>query len=599
MPARNLWLRLWCFSPLLLCSTRVFAAEAVDLLRPLLGDESVEVVIEGVGGEALENVRAALVLPAGLIQGGVVNRSWLERFARQAEGAVREALEPFGYYEAEVTTLLEGPTEGKYRLRVLVDPGQPVRVREVDASLTGPGKQEDRLRELFEEFPLRPGDVLNQKRYEEAKAAIESEAVSLGYLDAAFTVHEIRVSRTDRWARVALRLDTGPRYRFGVTTIEGAPDYPDRFLRRFLSYERGRRFSFAELGKTQANFINSERFSQAIVRPDRERGREGEMPVHVQLQPARPKRFRPGVGYGTDTGARVSLQYRDLNAFHKGHEFEVSGNAAERAQAAGLSYRFPSARNLESFRAVRSGLQREVTDTYVARVLSAEAEETRGFRRGLLATGYVRLHQEDFDVGGENRRSRLVLVGLRGSKRYQDSVLRPTEGHQIQAELRGTHQALGSDTGLLQFLLDVGVLVPLPQRLSLLARFEGGATTQNDPFAEVPASLRFFAGGDRSVRGYAYRSLGPRNDREEVVGGRNLLVGSLELERALFRKWGIAAFYDAGNAFDEPKTLELRQGVGAGLRYYSPLGPLRLDLARQVGKPDPRFRVHFSMGMEF
>ncbi|MBI5441188.1 MAG: outer membrane protein assembly factor [Deltaproteobacteria bacterium] len=575
-----------------------FGADPGEMLKGLLREERVEVAIEGVAGEPLENVRSALVLPEGLVREGEVNRAWLERFARQAEDVVRDALKPFGYYDAEVTTSLEALPEGRRRLRVVVERGQPVRVRNVAVSLTGPGKDEDALRDLVEEFPLERGDVLNQKRYEQAKGAIESEAVSLGYLDAAYTVHEIRVSRTDRWAEIALVLDTGPRYRFGATTITGAPDYPEPFLRRYLSYHGGRPFSFAELGKTQANFINSERFEQAIVRPDRA-GKEGsEMPVQVQLKPAPPKRFRPGIGYGTDTGARISLQYRDLNAFHRGQELEANVNAAERAQTAALDYRFPSARNLRSFRALRTGYQREVTETYVSRVLSAEAEETRGFARDLLASGYVRLQQEDFDVGPENRRSKLVVVGLWGSQRRQDSVVRPTRGYQVRGEVRGTHQALGSDTGFLQFLLDAGALLPLPQRLSVLGRLDGGATALNDPFAELPASLRFFAGGDRSVRGYAYRSLGPRNDQGEVVGGRNLLVGSVEVERGLFQKWGVAAFYDVGNAFDDPKRIELRQGTGLGLRYYSPVGPLRLDVARQIGVPDPRFRIHFSMGME-
>ena len=121
----------------------------------------------------------------------------------------------------------------------------------------------------------------------------------------------------------------------------------------------------------------------------------------------------------------------------------------------------------------------------------------------------------------------------------------------------------------------------------------------NGNFLDVPVSFRFFTGGDNSVRGYAYQSLGPTNAQGEVVGGKHLLVGSIELEGAIGQNWGAAVFYDAGNAFDDFDSLNLAQSAGVGVRYYTPVGPIRLDIARQLGVSDPSYRFHFTIGMQF
>ena len=113
---------------------------------------------------------------------------------------------------------------------------------------------------------------------------------------------------------------------------------------------------------------------------------------------------------------------------------------------------------------------------------------------------------------------------------------------------------------------------------------------------DLPASLRFFAGGDRSVRGYAYQSLGPKDENGQVIGGKHLLVANLEIEKKVTAKWGGAIFYDIGNAFDSLSEYELEQGAGIGIRRYTTIGPIRVDLARQIGNRSPRWRIHLSMG---
>lgn len=558
--------------------------------------DPVEIAVSGVEEDLETNVRAALSLPPGLVRDGKVDRHWLERFRRRIPEHVRSALEPFGYYSPEVTVSAEETGRESLLLRVEIEPGEPVRVTRVRVGVEGEGASRDDLRELTAEFPLGRGDILRHDLYEDAKGRLKSRALDLGFLDADFTEHEIRVHRGEKWAEITLVLDTGRRYRFGEVRIEGGEDYPPRFLQRYLSFKRGDVFSFARLGETQLNYLNSERFKEVVVTPHEEEAEDDQVPVTVQLVPAPSRRLRPGIGYATDTGPRFTLRYRDLNVRSRGHELQGEFLIAQLKQSLGTAYIVPSRRNIDSHTAYRVGYDQEDLDTYDNRIFFAEAERVRVYPRGWKRSAYLRLQHDDFTIGENEATSRIVLPGVRLSRRRYRDVVRPEEGYSFALEARGTHKTLLSDTDLAQLLASGNTLIPLPARFSLFIRAQAGITLQSDPLSDIPPSLRFFAGGDQSVRGYGYRTLGPRDDKGDVTGGKNLLVGSLELERALGENWGVAVFWDAGNAFNSFSDYALRHGAGLGVRWYTPVGPLRVDLARQFRVEDPGYHLHVSIG---
>jgi len=565
---------------------------------PLIAAEQIEVVVRGLEGNALKNVQAALSLPEGIVRDGKVNFPWLEHFIRQADEKVRTALEPFGYYNPEIRIILETVNQELYRLLAEVEPGPPVRVSDVHIFLQGPGSDEASLNELIAQFPLKKGDILLQEEYEKAKGTLKARALEAGYLDAEFSTHRILVDRIEESARIELGMETGPQYYFGETSFEGAADYPDKFLKRYLAYKSGDVFSSVKLRQTQLNLINSERFQEVIPSPEREKTEILHLPVVIRVKPAPSRRFRSGIGYGTDTGARFSIKYSDLNSLSRGHELRAELNISERLQGVGVSYRIPGYKDLDSFTEFKGNAQREDTDTYETRIVSLEAGNTRSLGKGRLGTAYLRLHHEDSTVASEKNEAFLVLPGIRLSANRYDNLIRPSRGYLYAAEVRGTHAYLGSDIGFIQGILQGSILIPLPWRLSLYSRIRAAATAQEDALSEIPASLRFFAGGDRSVRGYKYQSLGPKDEKGEVTGGKHLIEGSVEIERALFSDWGIAAFYDAGNAFNSLSDIQMYQGAGLGLRYYTQIGAIRLDIARQIDVDNPSTRIHFSMGIE-
>ncbi len=563
------------------------------------GAEPVEIVVEGVVGDGKKNVLAALALPPGLVVNGKVDRLWLERFVRQADQKAQAALEPFGYYSAEVTVALESPTPDRFRVRVKVEAGQPVILTDVRVSVIGSGASDASLAALASTFPLQKGSVLLHQRYEEAKQVLQARAQGLGYLDADYTVHEIHVDESSKTARIDLVLQTGERYFFSDITFEGAPDYPDAYLRRYLTFVPGDVFSQMKLAESQLQLNNSERFREVTLLAEKPQARDYKIPVRILLNPLPRRSLRPGVGYGTDTGARFALRYRDLNMLHKGHEFDTNLYISERLQGLATAYIIPSDKDFRTFTSVRINLQKENITTYSSQIIALELDRTNSFGNQKLGTAYVKFQQEEFTIGIQDSISRYVLPGVRFSDNHYDNLVRPTRGFRYALDLRGTHPVLGSTTQLLQLIGEGSHILPLPWRLSLRTNAQAGITFFSDPINDLPPSLRFFAGGDQSVRGYAYQSLGPHDSLGNVVGGKHLLTGCVEMQRAIFEDWAVSVFYNAGNAFDSFADITLFQAAGVGLHYFTPVGALNLSLARQIAVDDPGYRIHFTVGFEF
>ncbi len=561
--------------------------------------ESVKVVVEGLSGNEKANVEAALAVPPALIQEGKVDRLWLERFERQAPGKAGEALEAFGYYSPVITTKLETPEAGSYRLTVQVQTGEPVRLATVQVRLQGTGAADTSLAKAASDFPLHAGDILRHDVYEKAKGDLLAKTVEKGYLDAHFAVHAIRLDGDALKADIDLVLETGGQYRFGDVRYSGAPRYPNSFLQTFLDFKPGDPYSGERILQTQLNFAVAERFRSVVIRPDRAGAKDQTVPLDVELIPSPQKVVRVGVGYTTDYGPGFSVRYEDLNVMDTAQKLESELNLSQRLQGLATRYVFPGSTDFRSNTGVLLSAQREDTVSYTTKLISAEVERTKGFGRDRLGSIYLQLRQEDSSAGGETTNSFLIVPGLRFSESRYDSLIRATRGFHYKLEARGTTQNFGSDVGFAQFLGYGDALFPLPERFSIKLRAQAGATTMNGNFMDVPVTFRFFTGGDNSVRGYAYQSLGPKDAQGDVVGGKHLLVGSIELERAIGTNWGAAVFYDAGNAFDDFGDFQFAQGAGLGVRYHTPVGPIRLDLARQFGVSDPQYRFHFTVGMLF
>lgn len=571
----------------------------IALAAPSAAAGPLTVVVDGIEGALYDNVVSALSFPEGFVEAGEVDPVFVKRFEQEADSRVRRALEPFGFYRAGIAVQSMEKAPGEFEIHVAVNPGEPVRVADVSVTLHGSGSSEASLLEMAAAFPLTRGDVLLQGDYEEAKENLLTKAQDMGYLDATFPVHEILIDADALKARICLEMETGERYFFGDVRIEGASDYPDTFLRRYLSFRGGDVFSYRKIGETQLNFINSERFSEVNIAPEKEGAAGSRIPVLVSLKPGRTRSLRQGIGYGTDTGGRLSVRYRDMNVFHLGHELQSNLYLSEVLQGLATTYTIPDDMDVSSFNSAQVKLQREDVSTYKTDFIALEVAKTGSLAKKMLVAGYLKFQYEKYTVGLQDSSARLIMPGLRFSGNFYDSASRPERGFHFAVEARGTDQFLGANMNLFQVIAEGGFILPLPGRFFFHTKGKVGSSILGDPLADLPPSLRFFAGGDQSVRGYAYQSLGPRDASGQVIGGKHLIFGSLEMEKAIGSDWGASVFYDTGNAFDSFGDLRMARGGGLGLHYYTSVGGLNFYVARQINVDDPEMRIHFTVGIGF
>jgi translocation and assembly module TamA len=323
------------------------------------------------------------------------------------------------------------------------------------------------------------------------------------------------------------------------------------------------------------------------------------VPVQVKLVRGKMQRLRPGIGYGTNTGARVSLSYRNMQVGNTPTAYLFDLSLAEMTQYLETSYTIPQAGSSNNNLIGTFGLRHEDLDTYTTRMVYTEIEQTHGLGQGKIGSLFLRYLYEDSDLGCDGGNlAKLLIPGARYYQRSYDDPLNPKSGYQFRLELRGSYDLLISDLTIGQVVAAGSFMLPLTRKLTLHPRLEAATTFKADEFSQVPPSMRFFAGGDNSVRGYPYKSRGPKDNCGDVVGGDSLLVGSLEAEYALSDNWGLALFYDAGSAFNKNEKMHVIQGTGVGIRRYTQIGPIKLDLATRINDNHPGVRLHFSVGFD-
>ncbi len=553
----------------------------------------VEITLTGLQKELQSRVLMIIEPSPALKRSGPVNPMWLERYQQKLPQKVSELLEPFGYFHA-ATNITQEVHGDKVLLLVHVESGPAVMLieRRIELLPASPDRQEFAL----EIFPLKTGDILREDLYEVGKGELIARIQGQGFLDAHYSRHELQIDRELNQARILLQIDSGQRSRFGAVTFAGAEAFPERFLRRYLAFKQGEPFSYRLLGRTQKHLRDSDRFRKVLVSPQVDARQGVEVPVGIELEMRKRYSLRPGVGYGTDTGPRLGLRYSDLNVWELGHKFNLDLLLAERLQNYTASYSFPGYRNLNTGLNLHGGYRAEQLDNYENNYIFTEVEQTYGFGGGRIGALFVRVQYEKSDISADTVYTGFLMPGLRYTEVQLPETTGKGYGFHHQVELRGSDQLLLSNISLVQLVGSSDLLLPLPWRMLLTLRGHAATTFIDNPFDEIPASLRFFAGGDRSVRGYAYQSLGPQDDTGQVIGGKHLLTGGIEMGRSLSKIWGLAMFVDSGNAFDSWDDYSLKSGAGVGLRYVTPVGPIQVDLASPLGQGKFLPRLHVGIG---
>lgn len=537
----------------------------------------------------------------GAVRGAIELRRYEKRDASNAQirrlyaragKQIREALEPFGYYEPKVEPSLDETAEG-FVARFVVTPGEPVRVRELDIAIDESALELPSVRRAQRRFHPRVGEPLDHAQYETGKAQIQAALVGDGWLDAELTKHRVEVTAKQHAADVALAWDVGDRYRFGDVAFAGS-QFDDAFLARYVPWKDEEYYSQAKLLELQQRLVDADYFAIAEVAPDTEHTADGKVPISVLIAPAKRTVYTGGVFVGTDTGAgvRAGINRRWVN--RHGHKLRVDAELAQRRRSLTSLYTIPKPgtdRHQWTFGVTALD---EDTTTSQSRTLRLAAADQRDVGQWTRTLG-LQLLTGTFEVADERGQSTLLFPEIVFSRKEADNVDFPRRGWSLTAVGRIGAEGVLSDTSFAQVRGDAKWIRGFGRRDRFIARGTLGAMEVDD-FSELPPELRFFAGGDRSIRGYGYQAIGPRNESGGVVGGTYLAVASAEWEHYFVRDWGAAAFVDAGDAFSG-SDFDTRIGAGVGVRWRSPVGLVRLDFGVPVGDDEESgVELHLSIG---
>lgn len=557
----------------------------------LAASAQAEVSFDGLPEQYRDNVDALV----GLVSLPCDAPDWrLRRAFDLAPDQLRDALEVFGYYSIDVDARLR-QNDDCWRADFAVSPGEAVRLREVRVEVFGGHEAAEAWSRLEAANPLEPGAVLLHEDYEGYKERFSRLARRLGFFDAEFEQSRVDVYPEQLAADVSLIFRTGRRYRIGEVSFK--QDVIDKTLaERFLRFEPGEYYDTSRIAELYKDLQLTGFFELVEVDTRPRADPHYDVELDVRLTAARPQTFTAGVGFGTDTGVKLRGGYINRLLNPAGHQWEARLELSRVIQEVGASYRLPLEDPRSEWLSFDVGYRREDNDSAFSEEVKFGVKQLKRRPAGWLETRFVDIGYETFEVGLDEGDTFLPVPGISWTHTALGEGARPLRGHRVNFRISGTLEALGANTQFLQADLYGKLVRPLWPGARYLLRGELGATAK-DSLSTLPASVRYFAGGDTSVRGYDYKTLGPVDEFGLVVGGSNLLIGSIEIEQKLFGNWAIAAFTDAGNAFESFRDFQVEVGVGAGLRWFSPLGPIRVDLAVPLDDDAPDdYRFHITLG---
>ena len=549
-----------------------------------------ELVIEGIEGELLKNARAFAGLGGEACDAPV----WrVRRGFRDLDQQLTDALRALGYYEPSFEKSLDLEREGCWLATVRVLPGPRTRYRDVEIRIGGAAEDDSVFLAAANERRPRQGEPLHHGDYAAYKDRLRVAAADRGYVEAEFTAARIDVWPEQQAADVTLHFASGPRYRLGEITVD--QDFLEPGLvRAYLDLREGVPYDARLISEAYQAMLTSGYFRSVRIEPDLSVSPDQRIPVTVQLTPATRIEYTAGVGVSTDAGLRLRGGYENMRVNDRGHRFGAQLLASDVESYLTANYRLPLGDPTVEWLTYNAGLRNEDTKTSETDSMTLGVKRVTRLGGDWLRTEGLQFGYWDYQVSTEDDDSVLVLPSLAFSRASFDWDINPRRGYTLGIESRGTHEAIGSTTSFLQFSGYFRFVHPLGEKGKVIAGTELGLTVKRE-FDELPPEFRFFAGGDASVRGYGYQTLGPKDEEGNVVGGTRLATVRLEYVHDLFGNFAGAVFVDAGNAFNELQWSP-SIGAGIGLRWRSPVGPLRVYLAHPFDDPNRSVRLHITLG---
>lgn len=563
----------------------VLVAAVLVTSAPVLAQPST-FSISGASEQLERNLRAHITIPSISCE---TSQARLRRFVPGIKQDIDRAGRALGYYL--IQSIIDFPeVEACWSMSVDVIPGAPVMMSNIDVSIRSDARL---FTSILENLPLASGDQLNQQRYEEIKTNLSSRAVEIGFFSARFERSQLLLDLQENTASASIDFNPGERYRFGNVEVRPVEHLSEDFIRRFIDFDEEAYYSSSALIDLRNSLNDSQYFSSVTVTPVLNANQGTQVPITISLEPKPRHVYSMGAGATTDIGPRVTASYVDRFLNPNGHRFDFGTSVSPIEQSLDASYTIPMAKPATESLRFASGFLHEDNDTFESSTFKLGSVYSIINSSDWRQNYFLNYQHEEFRIEDQNETADLLIPGTSLTKTRADDVLYPTRGWRLFGRISGASTAALSTETFLQLDLQ-GKWISTIGPGRLLAKFGFGTTLVED-INQLPASIRYFAGGDQSIRGYQYQSLGPENELGEVIGGKHLITAAIEYDFNIRENWKLAVFYDTGNAFNELNSLELKESVGLGVRWLSPIGPIRVDLASALDD-DNKLRFHITMG---
>ncbi|WP_306626081.1 autotransporter assembly complex protein TamA [Massilia scottii] len=534
-----------------------------------------------------------------------INPQLLAFMIDAAPAQVRQLAATEGYFSprTSVTRERRGATD---TINLTVQPGPRTLVASVDLAVRGPAAERspDQVARLHRHWSLPPGTPFRQPAWADAKQDALRTLRQRRYAAARIAGSRAAINADEHQARLHVTYDSGPPFTFGAVTVSGAVRYPETIVANVNPLRVGEQYSAARLIEFQRQLLRLPYYSNVVIDMERDPAAAQGAPVHVRVSEFPLQRIRGGIGYTTDTGASVSARHSHNSVLRPALVLDTELIVEQRRQLGRLELAlaprpggFVDSARLSAERTRLEGIDQRSRRAGVQRARHGERRDT------LYALTYYRdrlerLNQAPLpaDVIIEPGDHQASVASVEKTWRQVDDLVFPRSGYVMSAHAGAALKGLLTDQSFVRGYLRVQAYRPLRPRDLVLLRAELGLLATKGGNGAIPASLLFRGGGTDSVRGYAYQSIG--NLREGTVyPARSLLTASAEYQYWFRPSWGAALFYDTGMAADRWRERSWFHGAGAGVRWRTPVGRVRADLA--YGFRDRQLRPHLSLGVAF
>ncbi|MFZ7142030.1 autotransporter assembly complex protein TamA [Avibacterium avium] len=518
-----------------------------------------------------------------------------DRYQYIVSEAIKKALRVYGYYNIKIDFRLQPAKGGKRPVLIAdVNAGKPVLLTGMDIQILGQAKDDEAFKALDKKLP-KLGELLYHSKYEDYKSDLQSLALARGYFDADFDVSQllVRPSTYQGWWKITF--DSGERYRFGKFTFQRSQIRED-YLRNMMEIEEGQPYLINDLSSFTNDYTSTNWFSSVLVQPNLDEENKI-VNVDVLLTPRKKNAMDVGIGYSTDVGPRFQWGWTKPWINSRGHSFRFNLYASAPKQTVEAVYKMPLLKNpLRYYYEFSTGYEREKTnDTETSSGTFAALRYWNRVSGWQHALG-LRVRYDSFTQANHSDRTWLVYPTASISRTRLRGGLFPTWGDAQRLTVDFGHKIWLSDANFFKVQASSAWIRTFADNHRFLVRGEiGWLQTKN--LEKIPPALRFFAGGDRSVRGYGYKKISPKNAEGKLVGATRLATGTLEYQYQVYENWWLATFADTGLAANSFNLEELRYGAGMGVRWASPIGAVKLDIATPIRDKDNSKNVQFYIGL--